>query len=398
MNSDIVEIHNSCKVKVTNEQSPSTSEIDKLRVTGTCNPIYSIEELILWKANNQQCLWQDFVIPRAATTNHKVAGFGFNCHDNKDELQLTRLVGNSTPKTILCHDYKVGYLEDRFPYGVETDDIYSFFHWSAIDIFIYFSHNIVTIPTLPWLNTAHRHGCKVLGTFITEYDPDKEAWDEILKSEENFTAVIENLAEICRFFKFDGYLLNIENDIPTQHVPRLIEFVKLLTEKLHSISPDHEVIWYDSVIAPSGNLRWQNKLCSLNSVFFDLCDGIFLNYCWSEQDLMDSVSLADVRRHDVYVGVDVFGRGCIGGGGFNSSQAMKLIHKHGLSTAIFAPGWTFEKCSNVELFLRREMLFWSHIWPYLFIHGPVTLPFKTSFCIGRGKNKWQMGNVCILIF
>ena len=54
--------------------------------------------------------------------------------------------------------------------------------------------------------------------------------------------------------------------------------------------------------------------------FFDLCDGIFLNYGWKMPLLQASGALAAHRRGDVYVGVDVFGRGCYGGGGFNTNK------------------------------------------------------------------------------
>jgi mannosyl-glycoprotein endo-beta-N-acetylglucosaminidase len=54
--------------------------------------------------------------------------------------------------------------------------------------------------------------------------------------------------------------------------------------------------------------------------FFDNCDGIFLNYTWTEENLKTSAENAGGRRLNVYVGVDVFGRNCYGGGGFNSCQ------------------------------------------------------------------------------
>lgn len=52
------------------------------------------------------------------------------------------------------------------------------------------------------------------------------------------------------------------------------------------------------------------------------CDGIFLNYNWTESRLSNSHLLAkelgrDIK--DIYVGLDVWGRGCPGGGGFNSA-------------------------------------------------------------------------------
>lgn len=50
-----------------------------------------------------------------------------------------------------------------------------------------------------------------------------------------------------------------------------------------------------------------------------MCDGIFLNYNWKQVNLKKSVDEAGIRRTDVFVGVDVFGRGCLGGGGFSTN-------------------------------------------------------------------------------
>ena len=53
-----------------------------------------------------------------------------------------------------------------------------------------------------------------------------------------------------------------------------------------------------------------------------------------------------LRIRDIYVGIDVFGRGCYGGGGFACNEALDQIclERRGkqLSIAIFAPGWTHE--------------------------------------------------------
>lgn len=61
-------------------------------------------------------------------------------------------------------------------------------------------------------------------------------------------------------------------------------------------------------------------------IFFDACDGIFLNYNWSIADLQHSLYLSgSERQHDVYVGVDVFGRGCFGGGGWNTYKVCIFV-------------------------------------------------------------------------
>lgn len=56
------------------------------------------------------------------------------------------------------------------------------------------------------------------------------------------------------------------------------------------------------------------------SVFFEQCDAIFLNYTWTTENLLNSAKNSHGRLHDVYVGLDVFGRGMIGGGGFNTKE------------------------------------------------------------------------------
>ena len=55
---------------------------------------------------------------------------------------------------------------------------------------------------------------------------------------------------------------------------------------------------------------------------------------------------------DIYEGVDVWGRGSHGGGGFGSYRAIEHIDpvSLGLSTALFAPGWTWETMQDKDDF------------------------------------------------
>ena len=99
----------------------------------------------------------------------------------------------------------------------------------------------------------------------------------------------------------------------------LLQLLKSLTSAMHAAKPWSQVIWYDSVIT-NGQLKWQNALNQFNGPFFDVCDGIFLNYTWNDWMLASSKTVAGgSRATDVYVGIDVFGRGCFGGGGYNSA-------------------------------------------------------------------------------
>lgn len=53
-------------------------------------------------------------------------------------------------------------------------------------------------------------------------------------------------------------------------------------------------------------------------IFFDSCDGFFTNYNWREEHLERMLGQAGERRADVYVGVDVFARGNVVGGQFDT--------------------------------------------------------------------------------
>lgn len=120
---------------------------------------------------------------------------------------------------------------------------------------------------------------------------------------------VDKLVEMTLFYGFDGWLINIEN--PVEKPFNLVYFVRTLTDRLHSIDPSlYKVIWYDSVLE-TGELKWQNEVNKLNECFFKVCDGIFINYNWKDENLLQCTTYLD-RIHDVYIGIDVFGRGCFG--------------------------------------------------------------------------------------
>lgn len=75
--------------------------------------------------------------------------------------------------------------------------------------------------------------------------------------------------------------VNIENPLTREYAARMLEFVKLLTQKLRSARPDGSsmVVWYDA-LTTEGTLQHQNGLNSLNDPFFQAADAIFLNYFW----------------------------------------------------------------------------------------------------------------------
>lgn len=109
------------------------------------------------------------------------------------------------------------------------------------------------------------------------------------------------------------------------------------------------------------------------------------------------------RFKDVFVGIDIFGRGQIGK--LETHKTFARIPNQ-LSVALFATGWTLESV-EVEMkherrhvvvtqelntrFLARDREFWGSLWPSMAIYGPDQLPFYTSFCIGSGEFSNRLG-------
>lgn len=70
------------------------------------------------------------------------------------------------PRILVCHDMQGGYLDDKWVQGGTNADAYAIWHWYLMDVFVYFSHSLVTLPPPCWTNAAHTHGVKVFPWFL----------------------------------------------------------------------------------------------------------------------------------------------------------------------------------------------------------------------------------------
>merc|ERR1712226_1435630 len=172
--------------------------------------------------------------------------------------------------------------------------------------------------------------------------------------DENRQLVVQALHKIQEHFNFDGWLVNIENNVDNE------ETIDQLKDFLTSLRRNQtKIIWYDSITS-KGSLDWQNKLCPANKCFYDLADGIFLNYWFSKSGLEESYKLADPNFSKVYASIDCFAPRTPANrlknwplGGFEIEKVEKMIFEndHGkISRAVFAPGWLFEN------YLKKEDL------------------------------------------
>jgi len=266
-------------------------------------------------------------------------------------------------KLLLCHDFKGGYKEHEYNGCASIDEAFRITHWHLIDTFVYFSHHLVTVPPAQWIAVAHRHGTQVLGTFIAEHEEGRQACERAFASTEAAEHTAKQLASVAELGGFEGWLINIEVALPAELTPHMLTFLRCLTSAMRDQNPSSAVLWYDAVTV-DGRLQWQNTLNGWNGSFFEACDGLFTNYHWTDKTPQQVAKVAGRRANDVYMGVDVFGRGTFAGGGMRSHLAVASAQKRGLSAALFAPGWLAEgqdRPKDGRTMLQLQHDFWKDI-------------------------------------
>jgi mannosyl-glycoprotein endo-beta-N-acetylglucosaminidase len=215
------------------------------------------------------------------------------------------------------------------------------------------------------------------------------------------TFYADRLVEIAVEYRIDGWLINIECDMPQareeghttsscapSYTSKLMAWLRYLTRAMRKAaqsgrlpSAESEVCWYDSITV-DGKLQWQRQLNDRNAPLFACCDSVFLDYQWNPAKLdasldklreMQGPQLEEARQvvkaarackilaaespgsavdrearkiilpclepENIYVGIDVWGRGQWGGGQWRCADAMKEIVQRNMSTALFAPAW-----------------------------------------------------------
>ncbi|CCH42567.1 Cytosolic endo-beta-N-acetylglucosaminidase [Wickerhamomyces ciferrii] len=332
------------------------------------------------------------------------------------------------PKVLVCHDYKGNYQdeEDQNPLGYfphSSGQHYYIQYPSLVDIFVYFSHNRVSVPPVSWINSLHKQGIQVLGTIIVEGMDFAES-DRLLSKDENGNfKFVEILAQIARYYKFDGWFLNIESRLTSFgksfEVPA---FEEALKTRLHQLVSDSKLIWYDSLVTEKNRVFYQNSVNEWNYDHFNASDLFFTNYWWTQEKLSENIKNIGLlgAEKKLFVGIDIWGRGSkVGGGGFESSIAINALKKSQSNVALFAPAWTYENFDK-EDFYHNDKKFWLGNDSSDFTGGSVstyvkhyTAPvytkngnaiFYTNFSTGEGSkfrvfaqtvfnNNWVNGNI-----
>lgn len=145
--------------------------------------------------------------------------------------------------------------------------------------------------------------------------------------------------------------------------------------------------------------------------WFSKVDGFYTNYAWKREQLQQTLDtffaalsgniLKNKSIYDIYIGIDVFGRGCLGellkkigflkfydifpgDGGWYCDLPLELIRHHSLSAAIFAPGWICEHFpdSGQQCLFDNTFLFWRPLKSLLFPHRLTQRSIDTNLNVG----------------
>ncbi|CAH0480447.1 unnamed protein product [Peronospora belbahrii] len=302
-------------------------------------------------------------------------------------------------KLLVCHDMKGGYQEDRYKQGCEDFHAYRFYQWDIIDTFVYFAHALVCPPPIGYITAGHCHGTRVLGTFLTEGEKGTKFCLELFQNAQTATVFAQKLATIASYGGFDGWLINLENDVPSQLVAFIHIFLHTLRKEMQLQNPFAQVVWYAS-LSTCGKCKSFVRLDDSSAEFFENVDAFYVNYGWNSDDAKFSAAFDLDRRYQVYMGIDVFGRhGTIGGGKMNCQEPLRLAWNARVSAALFAPGWTHE-CYQYEAkqdFIIVENRFWQAIRKSWKVKSPCYDALGgrnclySAFNIGRGIGIWTEG-------
>ncbi|CAG0910058.1 unnamed protein product, partial [Darwinula stevensoni] len=100
-------------------------------------------------------------------------------------------------------------------------------------------------------------------TLITEWEDGSKLCKALLESEESIARAVQKLTEVAQFYGFEGWLINIENDLRTGEPEAMNSFLSQLSISMKGSNPNGMVLWYDAVTV-DGKLLWQNELNDKN--------------------------------------------------------------------------------------------------------------------------------------
>ncbi|MCI9274479.1 MAG: hypothetical protein HFE39_11110, partial [Clostridiales bacterium] len=185
--------------------------------------------------------------------------------------QANPLLDQEVESLSLMGDYGIGFF-DSFQYNDQFSQ-YLFNYWQYLDYYAAwhgmatdpqshdlftpgsptgngkFEFGVVNLPNPAYTNAAHKNGVKSLGCIFfprTEHTPEF-----VYKDENGRFPIADKLVEMAKYYGFDGYFVNAEEDLRPEQMPLYEEFCRAMTSQGIYIQvyasclygPDNEANW-----------------------------------------------------------------------------------------------------------------------------------------------------------
>lgn len=340
-----------------------------------------------WQANtpnNWNTYYQSHILPLQKTVT-------LNAGQGPVEIQL----GMDTAKTVMqmlptTTVKALGLSDENIPV---TD-------WQHIIELVYFGGYVndgqVLAPTPGWINAAHRHGVKILGTIFFNTmesggNPEFNALTYMLTpAKDGSFPVADKLIAIAKAYGFDGYFLNEELN-PFIHASQVQPFIKYFHKKAASEGLHLDLDWYVSTI-PS----MEAGVLQDSKTHEQIADHAFIDYSWQQnnyfQQLMNVFHQTTYPIKDMQFGVnadtDVDAP--------SQKSVMQMIPQGGALAEfdfqnILSPSHKAD--GNPALQNTNENNFWQQSGFKAPLHTSITsLPFLANFNTGQGLDYFIEGN------
>ncbi len=172
-----------------------------------------------------------------------------------------------------------------------------------------FEFGLVNAPNAAYTNAAHKNGVLSIGCIFLPRTGLKHS-ALLTRDADGKFPYASKLAEMCKYYGFDGWFINQEEKIPAADIPLYKLFMKQLRED------GVYVQWYDSIHNETGAITYENEFNIVNSPFVkendtQYSDSIFLNYWWDADKMKNSAAHAKSLGLDplttVFTGIEAGG-------------------------------------------------------------------------------------------
>ncbi len=272
------------------------------------------------------------------------------------------------PGVLPCFDYPGG-ASPQPVQGTSDFNIYNFYFWQYIDVFVYFNGTEqlgqIVRPPVFWVNAGHRNGVPVLGNLFFQGQDTAKLAQLVAQDKSGGYPGADQLIAIAKYYGFDGWFLNPEVDGGTPSLATQVSnFLVYIEQKKF---PGFLMAYYDSMIS-DGTLGYQTQLDSENQMFFQTASGqrasdlFFADYGWKSTNLKTSNINANAYQrcpYEVYSGIDLQGQE------YAVDPSLQMIKPDGQSpyTSIAFYGTPFTFWDNKgkytqPVYAAREIEFW----------------------------------------